>query len=57
LHLDSDLVAAAGGELGDSYLVLSRYWIIASLALAAALNLTFRRASSQNGATKASQKS
>ena len=42
LQVDSDLVEATRTELGQIYLTISKYWIIASVALAAILILIFR---------------
>ncbi len=53
LQVDSDLVDAAQNESGQSYLILSKYWILGSVLLAFVLSLIFRggshsRESSQN---------
>ena len=37
LQVDSDLIEAARTELGQPYLTISKYWVIATLVLAAIL--------------------
>ena len=53
LQIDRDLVEVARSELGDSYITMSRYWIIASIALGIVLAMILQGAarsfsSSQN---------
>ena len=45
LQVDADLVEAARKELGQSYLTISRYWILGSVAVALILALILRVAS------------
>ncbi len=42
LQVDLDLIAATRGELGQSYLTVSRSWIFGSFVIAALLVLIFR---------------
>ena len=42
LQVDHDLVEAARNELGDSYITISRYWIVASIALSIVLTMIFQ---------------
>lgn len=48
LQVDSDLVDAARSELGQTYITISRYWIIAAVLLAFALTVVFRCSSRSN---------
>jgi hypothetical protein len=48
LRVDSDLIAATRDELGQSYLTISRYWILGSIVIAAILALVFRIALSSS---------
>jgi len=42
LRVDSDLIGATRDELGQSYLTISRYWILSSIAIGAILAVAFR---------------
>ena len=53
LQVDSDLVAADRTELGQSYLMISKYWFLGAIAVALFFSLVFQ---SVFGTNKPSQK-
>ena len=49
LQIDADLIEAAQNELGQDYLIVSRYWIVGAVAIAITFTLILRTASRASG--------